>query len=143
MRLFIALVTYLLIWVNAANAENCFDRMFKVEPVNFSDAIIEGREIKISLTYLENESLPLKPLSAVEVRFEIWSEVRPLPLYSSHIRELRTIDGGFLPGETLEASDFHFMDEREKRLAREASDLSVRFSIEWIKGIAGQRISCD
>ena len=83
-------------------------------------------------------------LGAIEVAFEIWSNERPLPLYKSHLRELRfPIYGGVFPGETLTSSDYHFMTEREKEMARQAKELSVRFAVEWVKDVNGNRLTCD
>ncbi|ATF00752.1 hypothetical protein PhaeoP75_01093 [Phaeobacter gallaeciensis] len=121
--------------------ENCYSEMFAIEPVNFSTNVIEGREVTVRLTYKAPEGYA-RTLSAIELAFEIWSDARPLPLYSSHIRELRSIDGGLMSGEVIVGQDFHFMDDRVKELARQASDLTVRFEVQEVKDEAGIGLGC-
>lgn len=118
----------------STQVENCWIQGITVAAIDFSPAIIDDREIKAEVSYTENAH---RPLGAIEVAFEIWSDARPLPLYSGHLRKLRSIDGAMLPGETLETSDFHFMEEREKALARSAGELSIRFEVQGAKDDMG------
>ena len=141
MRIFPAIALGLLATSATAQSgqvENCWSDRISVEPLEFSKAVIEGREVKARVTYHEGA-----PLSAMEIAFEIWSDKRPLPLYSSHLRDLRSIDGGLMLGESLVTSDYHFMDAREKALAEEAGELSVRFEVQGAKDVSGQALSCN
>ncbi len=119
--------------------ENCYSNIIKVEAVDFSKAVIEDREVRARVSYVDQDGVPLK---SIELGFEIWSDARPLPLYKSVIRNLRNIDGGMLAGETLEASDYHFMEEREKTMAKETHELELRFKVIAVKDLGGNRIPC-
>ena len=121
--------------------ENCYLPMFDIEAVDFSAKVIEDREVVVSLTYHAPEGYA-QTLSAIELAFDIWSDVRPLPLYSSHIRELRSIDGGLMSGESIVGRDFHFMDDRVKELARQANDLTLRLEVQGAKDEAGNSLGC-
>lgn len=143
MRIFPSIALGLLATTATAQSgqvENCWSDRISVEPLEFSKAVIEDREVKARVTYHESADVPL---SAMEIAFEIWSDKRPLPLYSSHLRDLRSIDGGMMPGESLVTSDYHFMDAREKGLAEEAGELSVRFEVQGAKGVSGQPLHCN
>lgn len=121
--------------------ENCYSSMFEIEPVDFSAKVIEDREVVVSLTYHAPEGYA-QTLSAIELAFEIWSDARPLPLYSSHIRELRSIDGGLMSNEIIVGRDFHFMDDRVKELARQANELTIRFEVQGAKDETGNSLGC-
>ncbi len=103
----------------------CLRSGISVEAVGFDRSAIEGREIVVSIT--NNLGIPL---GGVWVDFQILSSDRPLPLYEASIREAATIDGGLLPGESLLASDFHFMNDRTKNFAVEAVELKVELIIQ-------------
>lgn len=121
--------------------ENCYSPMFDIEAVDFSPKVIEDREVVVSLTYHAPEGYA-QTLSAIELAFNIWSDARPLPLYSSHIRELRSIDGGLMSGEIIVGQDFHFMDDRVKELARQANELTLRLEVQGVKDEAGNSLGC-
>lgn len=125
----------------SALVENCYSHVFDVEPVNFSKDVIEDRRVYARLTYKALDGIE-EALGGIELAFEIWSDARPLPLYSSHIREFRSIDGGLMPGETIEGHDAHFMDERVKELARQAGELTVRFEVQGVKDADGNSLGC-
>lgn len=121
----------------SSQVENCWIQGITVTAIDFSPAIIEEREIKAEVYYTENAR---RPLGAIEIAFEIWSNERPLPLYSGYLRKLRSIDGAMLPGETLETSDFHFMEDREKALARSAGELTIHFEVQGAKDDQGEPV---
>lgn len=103
---------------------SCLKQSVLVEAVAFDDRVIEGREVKIRVT----NNLPV-PLGGVWVDFEIWTKERPTAIYSGSIREAATISGGLLPGETMEASDYHFMKEHEKDFARKSQELRLELAV--------------
>jgi len=109
---------------NAATLE-CIQSGISVAATNFNEAIIDGREITIEVT----NNLEFA-LGGVWVDYEIWAAERPTPIYSASIREAATIKGALLPGETLTASDFHFMDERAIAFARATTDLTIQLHVE-------------
>jgi hypothetical protein len=103
----------------------CLRSNISAEAIGFDRSVIEGREIVVSIT----NNLDI-PLGGVWVDFQILSSDRPLPLYEASIREAATIDGGLLPGESLLASDFHFMNDRTKTFAIEATELTIELIIQ-------------
>lgn len=121
--------------------ENCYSPMFEIEALDFSPKVIEDREVVVSLTYHAPEGYA-QTLSAIELAFDIWSDARTLPLYSSHIRELRSIDGGLMSSEIIVGRDFHFMDDRVKELARQANELTLRLEVQGVKDEAGNSLGC-
>jgi hypothetical protein len=118
--------------------QNCWSDLITVEVVDFDRNVIEGRTVTGKVT--NNTDIAL---SAVEVRFELWSDKRPLALDWNHLRELRSISAGLLPKESVVGSDAHFMDDRERQFAREADVLSVRFEVEGAKDIEGNPVTCE
>ncbi|MEM6727832.1 MAG: hypothetical protein AAF618_04970 [Pseudomonadota bacterium] len=142
MKCLIAAISATFLSVAGVQAAACFDGALTVEAVDFSDAVIEGREVVVELTYDASSEVMSVPLSAVEVTFVLLSDARPLPLYTSTIRDLGAIPGGLFPGEVIRASDFHFMDDRAKALARDAAQFSVELQIEWVEDVDGERFVC-
>lgn len=99
---------------------SCLQERFPVEVISTTKETLDTRSVRISVT---NESS--FAAGGVWVDFAIHAAGRPLPIYQGSIREAATIPGGLLPGETLTAEDFHFMDERVKTIAEEANGLEI------------------
>lgn len=123
--------------VMADQVQNCWSQYITVEAVNFSREVIDGRRIVARVT----SDAPF-PISGIEVEFWLEADTRPLPIYFGHLRQLRSIDGALLPGESIETDDFHFMEERERQFARDASDFTIMFDVEHVFGVRGTRIAC-
>lgn len=104
---------------------SCLRSHIVVGEIDFGPAVVDDRSIKVEIT-----NGMRMPLGGVWVSFEIWASDRPQPLYVGSIREAATIPGALMPGETLIAEDFHFMDDRAKAIARDATKLRLSLSIE-------------
>lgn len=96
-----------------------------VDAVGFDRSVIENREITVRIA--SNTSTAL---GGIWVSHEILATERPLPTYAASIRPAASIAGGLLSGESMTASDYHFMESREIEFAQETSELSIRFMIE-------------
>lgn len=103
----------------------CLRANIALEPVGFGADTVDQRAVTIRIT---NDTD--KPLGGVWVAFTIWAEGRPQPLYEGSIREAATIPGALMPGESMVAQDFHFMDDRTKDIARNAPALRLAVSVD-------------
>lgn len=103
----------------------CLRANIAVIPMDFSADAIEGR----SITAIIRNEMNI-PLGGVWLTYSIWADDRPQPIYSASIRPAATIDGALLPGEQMEARDFHFMSDREKEIARNADTLRLTIEVD-------------
>lgn len=102
----------------------CLQERFPVEVISTTQETLESRSVRIAVQ--NNSGFAA---SGVWVDFSIHAEGRPLPLYQGSIREAATIPGGLLPGETLQAEDFHFMDERASSIAEQADSIQIAVEV--------------
>lgn len=98
----------------------CLRGNIAVLPLNFSKDVIDDRAITVRI---RNE-MPIA-LGGVWITYSIWAGDRPQPIYSASIRPAATIDGALLPGEQMEARDFHFMSDREKRHRKKCGNFAI------------------
>ena len=112
---------------NSADTDvlTCLRANIAVTPMEFSADDIEGRSITAKI---RNDMTV--PLGGVWLTYSIWADDRPQPIYSASIRPAATIDGTLLPGEQMEARDFHFMSGREKEIASNAEVLRLTIEVD-------------
>ncbi|MGR3484031.1 MAG: hypothetical protein ACU0BF_01690 [Paracoccaceae bacterium] len=108
-----------------------------VEAQSFDASVIEDRLVEMRA--VNGTSFDLE---AAEVEFTILGSDRPVPLYSASHRGLRDIAGGLLVGEEMVGTDYHFMDDRTKRLAADAPALTIEFTVTSITPVGGVPIPC-
>ncbi|WP_412506901.1 hypothetical protein [Roseovarius sp. SYSU LYC5161] len=103
-----------------------------------SNTIVEDREIKYTLINESNITI-----SGALVEWELWSNERPLPLDAGSIRELIQIPGALKPSESALGIDYHFMNERTKELAKQASELTLIAEITEVYDLSGTPIPTE
>lgn len=98
----------------------CLRENIEIEVEPLSAEQIETRAITAVIS--NNTSVPL---GGVFIEFTILAKERPAPLFDGGFRDLATISGGLLPGETMSSTDYHFMEDRELGFATSSEGLSV------------------
>ena len=122
---------------NSYSDEKSVECNFDVSAIDFDKGIIEGRKISFLFTNNTEYSLMI-----VDIDFDIISDKRPLPLYSSYIREAKNIPGALLPDESIVFIEYHFMGEREKQLAQDANELTINTSVNQATTTEGLVFRC-
>lgn len=99
---------------------HCMELNFPVEATSTPEITLATREVSVLIANTSDQ-----PIGGIWIDFVIEASDRPTPLYDGSIREATSIPGGLLPGESLTASDFHFMDERALAIAKASPSVTV------------------
>tara|TARA_R110002049_G_scaffold45609_9_gene133013 strand:+ start:3645 stop:4127 length:483 start_codon:yes stop_codon:yes gene_type:complete len=108
-----------------ANTLECLRANISVQPVEFDQSTIDSRVVRVEV----KNSMDIA-LGGVWIEFEIHSDQRGAAIYTGSIRPAATIEGLLEPGETMVATDYHFMDDRALQFARDANALTLELSVK-------------